>query len=353
LQGQEFKRQAQHDRPRASSNPLVYRHGDRGIASKGHIRTQPTTLDGSGTTQEDSSADASNQENSTASLVAEIFAHQAIQKSILGRAMRLGCVENSKLTKEQLASEIIAYHDSPDTVETHEEKILLDLVYERIVLRTKYSKMLKLLMFFALYSVALLIRPDGTASFEIESRCTIACQKFSWESDAPSPRRAISIRARSLTATRRSFIYSSVMSSLPLNGAGATVLNGGGPGSFAPSRLVAQARSDHRCGRAGQQQPPPCHPLPPTSLHTTPRARAFCMGVPPPAGACWLTRKRTRARASARACARQDRRGSSPPTTTSSYGSTRPWSATYSRPAPLPAAYSRSRIPLSSKCRQH
>ncbi len=131
-------------------------------------------LDDKQNTQEDV---ANHAENSIASLVAEIFAHQAIQKSILSRTMQLGCAENSKLSKEELASEIIAYLETPDTVERHEEKILLDLVYDRIVLRKKYSKMIKLLLFFALYSTALLIRSDGASSYEIESRYRIAFRK--------------------------------------------------------------------------------------------------------------------------------------------------------------------------------
>jgi hypothetical protein len=59
-------------------------------------------------------------------------------------------------------------------VERLEEKILLDLVHERIVLRKKYRKLLYLLLFFAMYSATLLIRRDGTASYAIESRFTAA-----------------------------------------------------------------------------------------------------------------------------------------------------------------------------------
>jgi hypothetical protein len=166
------------ERPKASTsrqengNRQEYSQGDQGIASSSRIRmnhAQPSQVDN------DSATHAGNQ---ITPIIAEISAHQAMQKSILGRTMRLGCVENSLLSREEMATEIIAYHNTPDTVEKHEEKILLNLSYERIVLKAKYSKMLKLLMFFALYSASLLIRSDGTASFEIESRYCIACHAF-------------------------------------------------------------------------------------------------------------------------------------------------------------------------------
>jgi hypothetical protein len=169
---------SQLERPKASLIRQENENGpgnsqvDQGIASSSRIRmnhAQPSQVDYD---------TASYAENHIAPIIAEISAHQAMQKSILGRTMRLGCIENSLLSKEELATEIIAYHDTPDTVEKHEEKILLNLAYERIVLKAKYSKMLKLLMFFALYSASLLIRSDGAASFEIESRYRIACHAF-------------------------------------------------------------------------------------------------------------------------------------------------------------------------------